>query len=129
MSPHKTVAALPVVSNGFCGVCSLAVAPPKRKTSGRVTPKGTRPGQAITTTQEPISSSSASVSASSRYTPPTPKDFYESPRWVPILMIALLAIGVLAILSRYLIWDNTNTPVLIGLAFLLGGLWVATKWR
>ncbi len=128
MSPHKTVAALPVVSNVLFGLCSHAVAPPKRKTSGRVTPKGTRPGQ-VTTTQEPISSSAASVSASSRYTPPTPKDFYESPRWVPILMIALLAIGVLAILSRYLIWDNTNTPVLVGLAFLLGGLWVATKWR
>ena len=93
-----------------------------------MTPKGTRPGQA-TTTHEPVSSSAASVSASSRYTPPTPKDFYESPRWVPILMIALLAIGVLAILSRYLIWDNTNTPVLVGLGFLLGGLWVATKWR
>ena len=60
---------------------------------------------------------------------PTPKDFYESPRWVPILMITLLAIGVLAILSRYVIWDTTNTPVLIGLGFLLAGLWVATKWR
>jgi hypothetical protein len=48
---------------------------------------------------------------------------------VPILMIALLAIGVLCILSRYLIWDNTNTPVLVGLGFLLAGLWVATKWR
>ncbi len=116
------------MSNVFCGVCCLAVAPPKRKTSGRVTPKGTRPGQATTTT-EPIGTSSASVSASSRYTPPTPKDFYESPRWVPILMISLLAIGVLAILSRYLIWDNTNTPVLVGLGFLLAGLWVATKWR
>jgi hypothetical protein len=92
-----------------------------------VTPKGTRPGEA-TTTHQP-SSSSATVSASSRYTPPNPKEFYESPRWVPILMITLLAIGVLAILSRYVIWDTTNTPVLIGLGFLLAGLWVATKWR
>ena len=129
MSPPKTVAALPVVSNVFFGVCSHAVAPPKRKTSGRVTPKGTRPGQVTTTASEPISTSSASVSASSRYTPPTPKDFYESPRWVPILMITLLGIGVLCILSRYIIWDTTNTPVLIGLGFLLAGLWVATKWR
>jgi multisubunit Na+/H+ antiporter MnhC subunit len=48
---------------------------------------------------------------------------------VPILMLALLAIGVLFILSRYIIWDKTNTPVLIGLGFLLAGLWVATKWR
>jgi Cell division protein CrgA len=116
------------VSNVFLGLCSHAVAPPKRKTSGRVTPKGTRPGQATTTT-EPISTSSANVSASSRYTPPTPKDYYESPRWVPILMITLLGIGVLCILSRYVIWDTTNTPVLVGLGFLLGGLYVATKWR
>lgn len=92
-----------------------------------MTPKGTRPGQ-VATSPEPYSSPNG-VSASSRYTPPTPKEFYESPRWVPILMLTLLAIGVLAILSRYVIWDNTNTPVLVGLAFLLGGLWVATKWR
>jgi hypothetical protein len=93
-----------------------------------VTPKGTRPGQ-VTVTHEPIAASPAGVSASSRYTPPTPKDFYESPRWVPILMLTLLGIGVLAILSRYLIWQSTNMPVLVGLGFLLGGLWVATKWR
>ncbi|MEO7372014.1 MAG: cell division protein CrgA [Ilumatobacteraceae bacterium] len=106
------------------------MAPPKRKTSGRVTPKGTRPGQA-TTTHEPVAtaSNSSGVSASSRYTPPNPKDFYESPRWVPVVMLVLLVIGVLAILSRYVIWDTTNTPVLVGLAFLLAGLWVATKWR
>ena len=48
---------------------------------------------------------------------------------VLLAVFTVQAIGVLAILSRYLIWDNTNTPVLIGLAFLLGGLWVATKWR
>jgi hypothetical protein len=112
----------------FRGLCSDPVAPPKRKTTGRVTPKGTRPGEA-TTTHQPVTSSSATVASSSRYTPPTPKEFYESPRWVPILMLALLAIGVLAILSRYVIWDTTNTPVLIGLGFLLAGLWVATKWR
>ncbi len=93
-----------------------------------MTPKGTRPGQ-VTTTREHVATSAAGVSASSRYTPPNPKEFYESPRWVPVLMLTLLAIGVLAILSRYVIWDTTNTPVLVGLAFLLAGLWVATKWR
>jgi Cell division protein CrgA len=125
---RQPVAPAPVVSNVFCDLCSCAVAPPKRKTSGRVTPKGTKPGQ-VTTTREPATTPSTGVSASSRYTPPTPKEFYESPRWVPVLMLALLGIGVLAILSRYIIWDTTNTPVLIGLGFLLAGLWVATKWR
>ena len=105
------------------------VPPPKRKTtSGRVTPKGTRPGQANPSAAV-VSEGHAPVTSSSRYTPPIPQAVRESPRWVPILMITLLAIGVLAILSRYVIWDTTNTPVLIGLGFLLAGLWVATKWR
>ena len=69
--------------------------------------------------------------ASTRYTPPTPKSYYVSPPWVPILMFALIAVGVLAILSRYVVpsFQNTNTPVLIGLVFMLGGLFTATKWR
>jgi hypothetical protein len=48
---------------------------------------------------------------------------------VPILMAALIGIGILVILLRYLVWDDTNLPVLIGLAFLLGGLYTATKWH
>jgi hypothetical protein len=69
------------------------------------------------------------IQQSSRYTPPTPKEFYESPAWVPILMITLIAIGVVAIILRYIVWQNSNTPVLVGLLFLLGGLFTATKWR
>ena len=72
-----------------------------------------------------------SVGASTRYTPPAAKELYESPKWVPILMLVLIVLGVLAILSRYVIpsFQNTNTPVLVGLVLLLGGLWTATKWR
>jgi hypothetical protein len=104
------------------------MAPPKRKTSGRVTPKGTKPGQIGAMAKE-AAHHDTEVSASSRYTPPTPKEFYESPRWVPILMAVFLAIGVLAIISRYVIWDDTNLPVGIGLLFILAGLWTATKWH
>lgn len=73
----------------------------------------------------------STVAKSSRYTPPNPKEFYESPRWVPILMFALIGLGVVAIILRYVVpaWENTNTPVLVGLAFLLAGLFTATKWR
>ena len=73
----------------------------------------------------------SSISKSSRYTPPTPKEFYESPRWVPITMFVLLGLGALSILSRYLIpsFNNTNTPVLVGLGFMLAGLFTATKWK
>lgn len=53
----------------------------------------------------------------------------ESPRWVPILMMALLVIGALIILLRYIVWTDSNWPILIGLGFLLGGLYTATKWE
>ncbi len=73
----------------------------------------------------------SSIGKSSRYTPPTPKEYYESPRWVPILMMVFIGLGVLAIISRYLVpsFQNTNTPVLLGLLFMLGGLFTATKWK
>jgi hypothetical protein len=113
-------------------VDSLAVAPPKRKTSGRVTPKGTRPGQATTgsaTTATAATESHAQVHSSSRYTPPIPQSAKESPRWVPILMIALIVAAVIVIMLRYLVWTDTNTPVIVGLGLLLAGLFVATKWH
>jgi hypothetical protein len=103
------------------------VAPPKRKTTGRVTPKGTRPGQspavARSTTQ------AGAVSESSRYTPPVANKYDESPRWVPVLMAILIGIAVVLILLRYLVWDNSNLPFLLGLVFLLAGLFTATKWK
>jgi hypothetical protein len=60
-----------------------------------------------------------------------PKSQLESPAWVPVVMLALFIIGGLAIMSRYLIWDegNSQIPLLVGLACLLGGLYTATKWR
>ncbi|MEI6497298.1 MAG: cell division protein CrgA [Actinomycetota bacterium] len=113
------------------------MAPPKRTTSGRVTPKGTKPGEARPLpTAEPAGlsgkgrrSDQSDVAASSRYTPPTPPEMYESPRWVPILMALLIGVGVLVILLHYFIWTDTNWPVAIGLVFLLGGLYTATKWH
>jgi hypothetical protein len=53
----------------------------------------------------------------------------ESPRWVPILMAVLIGLGAITILLRYLVWTDSNLPVLFGLGFLLGGLYTATKWR
>lgn len=104
------------------------MAPPKRKTTGRVTPKGTRPGEA------PHSGASAhtaagGVEASTRYTPPVSRHDIESPRWVPILMMVLIGLGALTIILRYLVWQDSNLPVLVGLVFLLAGLYTATKWH
>lgn len=103
------------------------MAPPKRKTTGRVTPKGTRPGQAAVAQEAPTQA--GAVSSSSRYTPPSARDMSESPRWVPVLMMVLIAIAVASILMRYLVWTDSNLPVVVGLGFLLAGLFVATKWK
>jgi hypothetical protein len=105
------------------------VAPPKRKSTGsRVTPKGTRPGESNRLATHGAAAD-RQVGASTRYTPPVPRSEIESPRWVPILMTVLLAIGVLIIFMRYVLWQDTNLPVLFGLIFLLGGLYTATKWH
>ena len=123
------------------------MAPPKRKTGGRVTPSGTRPGDRVATgtakgakpgstvpgsaaaSARSTGGGSGAVGASSRYTPPVPRSAQESPPWVPILMLALFVVGGLAIMARYLIWDSSNIPMLVGLACILGGLYTATKWR
>jgi hypothetical protein len=44
-------------------------------------------------------------------------------------MALLIGVGVLVILLHYFIWTDTNWPVAIGLVFLLGGLYTATKWH
>jgi hypothetical protein len=113
----------------LCDLHWRPVAPPKRKTSGgRVTPKaGINPSIPSTTTHA-VGSRAGEVKNSSRYTPPHAEHWDESSRWVPIVMAVLLLSGVVVILTRYFGWDS-NMPTMIGLALLLGGLFVATKWK
>ena len=85
------------------------MAPKKRHTGGRTTPD-----------------------ASTRYTPPAPESFKESPRWVPILMFVLLGLGSLVILFYYLGFvpgGRSNWYLFAGLSMVLGGLFTATKYR
>ena len=104
------------------------MAPPKRKTGGgRVTPKGTRPEDRHT--QASSDEPHHAVAASSRYTPKATKRELIPPHWIPIIMLALLIIGGLMIMPRYLVFTDSNIPTLIGLVCILGGLWTATKWR
>ena len=118
------------------------MAPPKRRTGGRVTPKGTKPGQLPRAAAAPIGSRSAAntsglttnsttgVSQSSRYTPPVPHSVKQSPTWLPVMMLVFFAAGVLLILGRYLLNDSVgNWLVFAGLAFVLAGLYTATKWH
>jgi hypothetical protein len=120
------------------------VAPPKRKSgSGRVTPKGTKPGT-LPTAGTPTARHKApkrdseheyrAAEASSRYTPKVPQSQKESPRWWPALMISLFAVGGVLILIKYLGWvpggqDGSQWWIVGGLVSVLGGLFTATQWR
>ena len=83
--------------------------PAGRPTTGRVTPKG-----------------------SGRYTPPIPKEEKVSPRWVPVLMFALLGLGMVIIIANYLEvlpGDAKNEYLFVGLALITAGFITATKYR
>jgi hypothetical protein len=96
--------------------------PPKRKVKGgRVTPKGGA-----------SPSSAARPDASSRYTPPVPKEYKVSPWYVPVLMFTLLGLGLVVIFLNYLgvlPGDTKNSYLLVGLALILGGIMTATQYR
>ena len=98
----------------------MATKPPKRKVKGgRVTPKG---GPANAPRPE----------ASSRYTPPVPRSQKVSPTWVPVLMFALLGIGLVIIFCNYLgvlPGGTKNTYLLAGLGAILGGIVTATQYH
>ncbi len=99
----------------------MATKPPKRKVKGgRVTPKGGSGG------------GSSRPEPSSRYTPPVPREYKVSPTWVPVLMFALLAVGLVVIFCNYLgvlPGGTKNTYLLIGLGSILGGIVTATQYH
>jgi hypothetical protein len=96
--------------------------PPKRRVKGgRVTPKGGG-----------HTSSASRPDPSSRYTPPVPKEYKVSPTWVPVLMFALLGIGLAVIFLNYLgvlPGGTKNSYLLLGLGSILGGIMTATQYR
>ncbi|MFN8049944.1 MAG: cell division protein CrgA [Acidimicrobiales bacterium] len=94
-------------------------------TTGRTTPKGTKPGEAP---------SSSGPVASSRYTPPTPATKYDmpSPTWVPVLMFSFFGAGLLAIFLNYtevLPSSPSQWYLLGGLTAILLGIVTATQLR
>jgi hypothetical protein len=111
---------------------SAFVAPPKRKTGGRTTPKGTQPGNRVPGSNRVIDQDEHGVHASSRYTPPIPLSVRESPQWVPVLMFTLFLLGALVILLFYMglvPGGRSNWYLLAGLGLILGGLFTATKYH
>jgi len=92
--------------------------PQKRKIEGgRVTPKGP-----------------TSATPSARYTPPvTRKQDMPSPMWVPVLMFALLGVGIIVIVLNYVSLMPggavSNWYLVLGLVLILGGIITATQFR
>ena len=94
---------------------------PERRKGVRTTPKVQRGAP-----------SAGSGTASGRYTPPIPRDQRVSPTWVPVLMFALLGLGVLVIILNYLNLlpgDADNKYLLLGLAFITAGFVTATNFH
>lgn len=87
----------------------------RRVSSGRVTPKGTRPDGYIPDTVSHTGAESM---------PP-------SPMWVPILMFGLLGAGVATIIVNYVgsFWNTSNIVLLAGLGMILAGIVTATQYR
>ncbi|MGA9279090.1 hypothetical protein [Ilumatobacter sp.] len=110
------------------------MAPPKRKTGGgRVTPKGTQPGERSAGSSKAedreVTSSRTTVAASSRYTPKQQRRQLIPPNLIPIIMCVLLIAGGLVIMAGYLVGDASRWFTGLGLVCILGGLWFATKWE
>lgn len=72
-----------------------------------------------------------SKSKRSNYTPPKPAKPKPSPRWVPIVGLALIGVGLILILLNYF-WAGLpggNFNLVIGFVFMAGGLIALSQWR
>ncbi len=111
----------------------------RRNDGGRVTPKGTRPGERggsrsqrdrPTGDVDPVEPGRPSPSR--RYTPPAPVSPHQaqgpSAPWVPVLVVALLVLGSLTIVVNYVVWSN-NAYLGLGLLLVFAGIVAATRWR
>lgn len=98
-------------------------------TSGRFTPKGSKSAPA------PASEKRAAYQSSGRYTPPTvhtPAELHQTKPWVPYVMFALLALGLLIIILNYLEvlpGASDGRYLLAGLVAITGGFITATQLR
>jgi Cell division protein CrgA len=81
------------------------------KASGRVTPKASAP--------------------SGRYTPPIPKEQKVSPPWYPWVLLSFFVLGLAVIVVNYaqIFWTATNWALVGGIAAILVGVVMATRYR
>lgn len=87
---------------------------------GRVTPKG-----------GPRAAGRPAPSTSGRYTAPIPREFRESSRWWPGVILGFFALGIAWILLNYLgvLGTPSNWYLLGGLGLIVCGFIASTRWR
>jgi hypothetical protein len=69
---------------------------------------------------------------SGRYTPPVPRAKKVSPRWVPVIMLTSLVLGVIVVVINYLgvlPGGASNWYLLLGLGLIAAGFVIATQYR
>jgi len=103
----------------------MAKAKGRYGTTGRVTPKKDEVVEKV---------DRAAPAPSGRYTPPVPKEWRDSPKWVPVLMFAFLGLGALLIIINYTplmdkLGGSSNWYLLGGLGLVTAGFITATKWE
>lgn len=101
-------------------------------TSKRVTPKAGKADPTATPVTSKARNARVTEQIQARYTPP--EQSYAkgpSPWYVPALMFGLLIVGALIIMLNYMgvFGDAENLRLVIGLAFILGGIITATQYR
>jgi hypothetical protein len=70
--------------------------------------------------------------ASGRYTPPIPRSRKVSPKWMGVLILALLIIGALVIVLNYfniLPAGPSDWYLLVGILLIASGFLVATRYH
>lgn len=72
-----------------------------------------------------------SKSKRSTYIPPKPAKPKPSPRWVPILGLALIGLGAVILVAMYLVpgLPGGNVNLIIGFIAMAGGLITLSRWR
>jgi len=75
--------------------------------------------------------SAAKAQPSARYTPPIPREKRVSPRWYPWVLLGLFISGLAVIVVNYasIFWGASNWILLVGLAAILIGTIMATRYH